>query len=190
MSFSVKAVKNVKDMAISDMLKAWLGVTERGCWQWMGPKAKGGYGFITVQLGLITRTYSCYRLCYEYYKGKPPFGLVIRHLCSNRSCINPDHLKLGSQKENMQDKVEAGRAHGCNKLPPQKQEPVVEYCQLPERQSYITTHYSRGFRAPVIPKLNEPRISPEARQVLENASARFRAKIRGTRQQNRKAKEQ
>lgn len=42
---------------------------------------------------------------YEFIVGPIPKGLLIRHLCHNKKCVNPSHLRQGTQKENMQDSV-------------------------------------------------------------------------------------
>ena len=46
------------------------------------------------------------RYIYQMFKGEIPSGLVIRHTCDNKKCINPDHLILGTYKENTQDYME------------------------------------------------------------------------------------
>lgn len=48
-------------------------------------------------------------MAYEAYKGAIPDGLVIRHGCDNPSCINPDHLSVGTQRENVMDRESRGR---------------------------------------------------------------------------------
>lgn len=50
------------------------------------------------------------RLFYERFKGPIPNNEIVRHTCDNRKCINPDHLILGTHKENMRDMAERGRA--------------------------------------------------------------------------------
>ena len=49
------------------------------------------------------------RYSYTIHKGDIPKGLVIRHTCDNPACINPDHLILGTQKDNVQDMIERNR---------------------------------------------------------------------------------
>lgn len=51
-----------------------------------------------------------YRVLYQQKYGEIPKGLVLRHLCNNAWCCNIEHLKVGTQKENMQDMIKCGRS--------------------------------------------------------------------------------
>lgn len=53
--------------------------------------------------------YKAHRYAYEYYKGEIPKGLIIRHVCDNPRCVNPDHLMAGTHKENVHDMMTRGR---------------------------------------------------------------------------------
>lgn len=50
-----------------------------------------------------------HRVAYEIHKGPIPLGSVVRHTCDNGSCVNPDHLLTGTQKENVNDIWVRGR---------------------------------------------------------------------------------
>jgi hypothetical protein len=54
---------------------------------------------------------------YTQKNGAIPKGMVIRHKCDNRKCINPDHFEIGTQRQNMQDMVERGRSLTGEKHP-------------------------------------------------------------------------
>ena len=77
-----------------------------GCWLWTGHKNKG-YGYMSV-IGKSPQ--ASYRIAWELYKGSIPDGLLVRHRCpaKRKDCCNPEHLKLGTQKDNMQDAIEDG----------------------------------------------------------------------------------
>ena len=51
-----------------------------------------------------------FRVLYQQKYGKIPKGLVLRHLCNNAWCVNVEHLKVGTQKENYQDMIDCGRS--------------------------------------------------------------------------------
>jgi hypothetical protein len=61
------------------------------------------------------KTKFLHRVVYEEKNGKIPEGMIIRHKCDNPSCINPDHLEVGTHKDNVTDRVERNRsAKGSN----------------------------------------------------------------------------
>lgn len=71
---------------------------ENGCWIWQGSLA-GNYGKVRWQM----QTLSAHRASYIAYKGEVPHGLHVCHTCDNPICTNPDHLWIGTAKENIQD---------------------------------------------------------------------------------------
>lgn len=83
----------------------YIPVTESGCWLWTGPYYPNGYGRITSKGKEIL----AHRLSYKLYKGQIEEGKVVMHTCDVRCCVNPDHLKVGTQKENLHDMYDKGR---------------------------------------------------------------------------------
>ena len=71
-------------------------VDENGCWIYRGCTNNYGYCLIMVNKKLQY----AHRLSYEFYKGTIPEGMTVDHTCFNRRCINPDHLRLLSNRDN------------------------------------------------------------------------------------------
>lgn len=83
---------------------------ETGCWEWIGGKYPTGYGKISVGFNKHGRRNITYvhRVLWECINGKIN-GLHLLHKCDNPSCVNPDHLFLGTHADNMRDMVAKGR---------------------------------------------------------------------------------
>lgn len=75
------------------------------CWLWMACKNHNGYGRFVVN-GILERST---RVMYVLHYGLFDKKLLVRHSCHNPECVNIDHLSLGTNKENTQDAVRAGR---------------------------------------------------------------------------------
>lgn len=116
------------------MTRFWEKVVKTdGCWNWNGTKFQSGYGAIGIG-GILKRAH---RVSWELKNGPITNGLHVLHKCDNPGCVRPDHLFLGTQKDNMVDKTKKGRqAPGPtgSKLIPEK---VIEL-----RKLYSTGDYS------------------------------------------------
>lgn len=111
-----------------------------GCWIWTGTCGRNGYGQI-ARGGTHGGKALAHRVAYELFVGPIPDGMHVMHKCDTVCCVNPDHLKLGTRSDNMQDMIDKRR---------QKKSTVTNLPlgvkKLPDHMSCTRRYYARaGF---------------------------------------------
>lgn len=92
---------------------------KNGCWEWIGAKScnntrrnSAKYG----QFNIKGKHKRAHRISYMLFKGPIPENMCVCHTCDNASCVNPDHLFLGSYADNNADRDRKGRQVPGKKL--------------------------------------------------------------------------
>lgn len=86
-----------------------------GCWIWSdGLLSNKGYGILPRKHQLVVKEARAHRLSFRLFHGRIDSGKVICHKCDVTSCVNPEHLFQGTQKDNMDDMINKGRANWNN----------------------------------------------------------------------------
>lgn len=147
---SRKPWKEAKTVAASTVAERfWKRVVKGdGCWLWIGARTPSGYGQIDKR--------GAHRVSWELHNGPIPEGLVVRHQCDVPPCVRPDHLLIGTQKDNMADKVARGRhTHGTdvvtNKLTPQQIADMRDRYSAGEKQADLAKAF--GVTQPHVSRL-------------------------------------
>ena len=76
-----------------------------GCWLWTGLERGAGYG----SFNYLGRERRAHRIAWALLRGPIPVGMSVLHRCDVRLCVNPAHLFLGTQQDNIRDSIAKGR---------------------------------------------------------------------------------
>lgn len=111
-------IRSKEGLSISERLERLsIPVPECGCFIWLGSiKKNNSYGCFRIK----RKTKLAHRVSWEIANGKIPKGMNVLHSCDTPSCINPDHLFLGTQQENIADMKKKNRCANGEKLPQSK----------------------------------------------------------------------
>lgn len=104
--FLEHARKPLKERFLSKVFKS------AQCWIWAGATNGEGYGFLKIE----GHTVKASRLAYELFKEPIPAGKIVRHTCDVPACVNPDHLLIGTHKDNTRDMFNRGRNASTEEL--------------------------------------------------------------------------
>lgn len=115
-----------------------------GCHTWTAATTMDGYGLFYIDGALTT----AHRVSYEISVGPIPEGMVVRHsiVCTTRGCVNPHHLSVGTQADNMRDRDRAGRtpkgeSSGASKLKKSEVIDIRKRAAKGETQTSLAKHY-------------------------------------------------
>lgn len=121
---------------------------ENGCIEWKGyTSITGGHGVLSIRIDGKAYMYKAHRLSYQFFKGEIPKNKLVLHNCNNVKCINPEHLRIGTQKENVLDRIKdgtdnKGERHGMSKLTTSCILKIRELKKLNLNASEIGAHFN------------------------------------------------
>jgi HNH endonuclease len=106
-------LESFQRQSIEERLFSKYAKNENGCWIFAGYKDKKGYGHIGIAAeGSDKKRVRAHRLSYSLFVGEIPDGMMICHRCDTPSCINPDHLFVGTAQDNTDDMFSKNRWKG------------------------------------------------------------------------------
>ena len=109
-------------------IKFWARVYKTNtCWFWIGA-TNGAYGMTPWNV-------SAHRYSWEMFYGPIPATLFVLHTCDIKKCVNPSHLFLGTQKDNMQDAAKKGRLFLQNNVMPQETRNLISIAMLKNKNA-------------------------------------------------------
>jgi hypothetical protein len=104
------------------------------CWEWAACKSKSGYGKFSLGPRGSERHFRAHRFSYELHKGPITKDMYVCHTCDNQGCVNPEHLWLGTAKDNLMDMSYKGRSSNTKKI----------QCPKGHPYDYTNTHITRS----------------------------------------------
>ncbi len=132
------------------------------CWPWKGPVTSSGYGKFRINNKAETAS----RISWIIHKGTIPNGMFVLHTCDVRTCCNPDHLFLGTKKDNSRDMVKKGR---CPISRENKKNPKISTQQVQEIIQRCFTNREQQNKVAL-----DYGITPQAvRYIIQKAEAEY-----------------
>jgi len=107
----ISAYLGPEQISLNDIIRFYEKITflENCCWYFNSPKSKWGYGKFTIYNYVLYKTVWAHRASFAMHKGHISPEYLVRHSCDNSHCVNPDHLVLGTFKDNSQDTISRKR---------------------------------------------------------------------------------
>lgn len=121
------------------------------CWVFKGTLLKNGY----AQIKINKKKKSGHRFVWELVNGPIPEGMCVLHKCDNRNCVRPDHLFLGTQKDNINDMFQKNRANKAKKFNDQQFRQMINLYnsgiytkkKIQEMYGISRTHFNRILKS-------------------------------------------
>lgn len=109
------------------------------CWNWIAGKSDKGYGSFCYN----NKNYPAHRASWTIHYGRIPDGLLVCHKCDNPQCVNPNHLFLGTHRDNARDMVRKDRRN----TPYSALQKAITHCCKGHKFTYENTVYHKKSRA-------------------------------------------
>lgn len=116
------------------------------CWMWEGTIDGNGYGQLQTLWAREMGKFA-HRISYRLFTGDIPEGKLIRHKCDIRRCVNPDHLEIGTKKENNHDALERNPRACGRKLSPTEYPKILERWGNGELLKDIAKEYGMNWKS-------------------------------------------
>lgn len=101
---------DIAHMTVAQIARFWSKVTKTStCWIWNAARTKAGYGMTAIWHAGRSESALSHRVSYELIVGMIPAGIELDHTCHNPACVNPEHLRPATRKQNMENRAGAQR---------------------------------------------------------------------------------
>lgn len=113
-----------------------------GCWISTSHQNTNTKGYVRIRRSSFKSSKMLlHRYIYLIHNGELPEDKVVMHTCDNRLCINPEHLRIGTQRDNVMDMISKGREKGCLKRSRLTKEEIVSIREDTRTNSMIAEDY-------------------------------------------------
>jgi len=133
-----------RTLAVRAWEKVPSGIDPDACWKWQGTISAYGYGLLSVD----RQNRFAHRVIWELTHGPIPDGMCVCHTCDVRDCVNPNHLWLGTNDENMHDMSMKGRASRQGHASPGESNPSAKLTEDQVRE--IRRKDAEGMNRPAL----------------------------------------